>query len=285
MIYTGCIYAHVLHVPESKQNGWMYIGQASDVNKRWTKKENAYKDCTFIYREMNKYGWNAFDHIIIEDNIPDSKLNEREAYWIAKYHTCQYDPDYNGGFNLTFGGDGTRGPKPSLQGKIPKNITALTEMKYKTVACLNDGIIDGIPYEKNQTWNSLIECSEYFQKPYSWVQHRIASEWIIITGPALTYANNPINYDETLIEKRVQELKDIQRQNGILRGELHKTGSRIDYNVLCVETGEIFTKVSDCLRCFNMGRATLNGHLVHPEIHKTAKGFHFKRIPKTDTNG
>ncbi len=279
----GCIYAHILRVETSKQNGWMYIGQAEDLKKRWYQKENAYRDCQFIYRELQKYGWDAFDHIILEDNIPTEKLDERETYWIKKYHTYQHDPEYTGGFNLTPGGDGVRGPHMSMRGVVPKNIPMLTEMKHKEIKCLNSGEFNGAIYSKSQSWPSIKECGAYFEKDPRWVQHRLYGEWQIISGPIFAFANIDTEITEFDIERRKQEIKNKQRENGRALGDSHKTGPRIDYAILCEETGQVFNLVSDCLKAFNMARATLNGHLVHPEKHPTAKGLHFKRIPKTNT--
>lgn len=276
----GCIYAHILRVETSKQNGWMYIGQTDDIKTRWSQKENNYRGCTFLYREMKKYGWDAFEHIILEDNIPEELLDGREIYWINKYHTCQYDPEYKGGFNLSFGGGGVRGPKPALQGKKPKNFDGLAEYSKKKIKCLNSGVWNGIEFYKNQTWDSIVESGLYFGKDQRCIQHRLYGEWNILSGPLFDYAENE-TIEEIDFNERKQKLKQKQKENGKLRGSKHKTGSRIDYNVLCVETGEIFYKVADCLRAFNMGRSTLNAHIAHPEIHPTAKGYHFKRIPKT----
>ena len=228
---------------------------------------------------MMKYGWNAFEHIILEDNIPNEKLDEHEMYWIKHYHTCQYDPEYKGGFNLSFGGGGVRGPKPSMQGKKPKNFEDCIDATRKKIKCINSGVWNGIEFWKDQLWNSIIECAKYFGKDSRWAQHRLYGEWNVMSGPIFDYAEN--ESVEIDFEKRKQELKQKQRENGKLQGSKHKSGSKIDYNILCIETGEIFYKVADCLRAFNMGRATLNGHIAHPEIHQTAKGYHFKRIPKT----
>lgn len=282
--YMGCIYAHVLRVHDSNQYGWMYIGQADNLEKRWKQKENAYRDCTFIYREMLKYGWDAFEHIILEDDVPTNKLDEREMYWIDKYHTCRYDPEYKGGFNLSFGGSGVRGPKPALKGKVPKNIPMLTEMKYKMIICLNSGTWNNITFEKGQQWKGSLECSEYFNERSSWVKHRLYGEWDIVTGPVFSFVDDFSKYDLSEIEKKQQKRKENQRLSGKQLGKVHQTGSRIDYNIYCVETKQVFYKVSDCLKEFGLARATLNGHLVHPDIHKTAKGYHFKRIPKTTAN-
>jgi len=48
----------------------------------------------------NKHGRDIFKRIILEENIPENILNEREIYYICKYNTN------NDGYNLTKGGDG-----------------------------------------------------------------------------------------------------------------------------------------------------------------------------------
>lgn len=278
----GCIYAHVLKVNTSDQFNWMYIGQAEDILKRWAQKTNAYRDCTFIYRELCKYGWDAFDHIILEDNIPTDQLNEREMYWIKKYHTCQYDPEYSGGFNLTFGGDGTRGPKPALQGKTPKNIPMLTELKYKPVKCVNSGAWNNIEYVKGQTWNSHIDCYNYFKEKRSWFSHRFYPKWDAYRGPLFAPVDCDVEPCDPIEQQKRTKAK--QREAGAWLGSMHKTGSNIDYMIYCEETGETFEKVSDCLKKFGFSRSALNYHVTHPEKRSSVKGYHFKRIPKTTAN-
>lgn len=49
---------------------------------------------------MNKYGVDNFIIEIIEDNIPNDILGEKEKFYIKKFNSF-----YNG-YNLTFGGDG-----------------------------------------------------------------------------------------------------------------------------------------------------------------------------------
>lgn len=280
----GCIYAHVLRVETSDQYGWMYIGQAENLEKRWKRKINAYRACDFIYRELKKYGWDNFDHIILEDNVPIEKLNEREMYWISKYHTYQHDPEYAGGFNLTPGGDGVRGPHMSIRGAVPKNIPMLAKMKHKKVKCINSGVWHGKEFKKDQTWNSVNECSEFFGVGRAAISHRLANEWNIVSGPVFAYENDNTTYDESKVKEIKENRKNQQKHIGALLSNCHKTGSRIDYSILCEETEEVFNIVSDCLKKFGMSRSTLNGHLIYPEKHKTAKGYHFKRIPKTSTS-
>lgn len=60
---------------------------------------------------INKYGADDFYLNILEDNIPNNMLGERESYWIAKMHTYVHDEQSNG-YNLTLGGE-----VPPRQGK------------------------------------------------------------------------------------------------------------------------------------------------------------------------
>lgn len=45
--------------------------------------------------DYNKYGMEAFEFYLIEDNIPDAEHTERESYWIFEYKS--YDEKY--GYN------------------------------------------------------------------------------------------------------------------------------------------------------------------------------------------
>ena len=53
-----------------------------------------------LSRAIRKYGKNNFEVIILEDNIPDNKIEDREIYWINFYNT------YKNGYNQTAGGLG-----------------------------------------------------------------------------------------------------------------------------------------------------------------------------------
>lgn len=109
------IYCHI-----NKINGKRYIGLSKNPKKRWGFQGNNYKNNhhKLFWKAILKYGWNNFDHLILEENIPTLEIaNEREKYWIAYYHT--YIGDTNcWGYNATIGGDGTKGHKMSEEEKI-----------------------------------------------------------------------------------------------------------------------------------------------------------------------
>lgn len=85
-------------------NEKIYIGKTvTSLEERWAKHLSAAKNGnTHLYRAMRKYGVEHFNISIIEDNISDEYLNEREIYWISYYDSMHT------GYNSTIGGDGRK---------------------------------------------------------------------------------------------------------------------------------------------------------------------------------
>lgn len=102
-------------------NRW-YIGQTiRSLQCRW---EEHLKEINFSKSHLNlalkKYGVGAFELQVIESNIPESRLDERERYYIQKYDS------YHHGFNCTLGGQGVHGYKHTEETKsrISKSVAA-----------------------------------------------------------------------------------------------------------------------------------------------------------------
>lgn len=101
----GCIYKHTNKIHE----GFSYIGQTIyKPTARWKAEGHGYEKSYVFRKAIEKYGWDNFDHEIIEDHIPIDKLDEREQYWIQYYHTYVGDPECKG-YNMTLGGNVGRG--------------------------------------------------------------------------------------------------------------------------------------------------------------------------------
>ena len=100
---TGRIY-----IAENKINGKCYIGQTvSSLRKRASRHiaDALYTNDSYAFHKaIRKYGREAFNFRIIEDNISLEQLDEREKYWIAYYHSYIYDEQCNG-YNMTQGGN------------------------------------------------------------------------------------------------------------------------------------------------------------------------------------
>ena len=78
---------YIVYLHRNKINGKCYVGQTCQKPQaRWGKQGSGYKAQQYFYRAIKKYGWNNFDHIILEENIPKEKINEREVFWAGYYH-------------------------------------------------------------------------------------------------------------------------------------------------------------------------------------------------------
>ena len=118
MSYT--IYRHTLML-DCPHKGWSYIGQThfKNVKIRWNSGKN-YKTSRRFYRAIQKYGWDSFEHTILETNIKTrAEANKLEKYYIKFYNTIE------NGYNISSGGDDhTYNAKEIYQLDENKNILA-----------------------------------------------------------------------------------------------------------------------------------------------------------------
>lgn len=91
-------------------NNKIYIGKTTRTLKiRWKDHLQDYLNTdNKFYFAMRKYGVEHFTPTVIEDNIDNSILNEREIYWIKYYNS------YQNGYNSTIGGEGDTKYNPKL---------------------------------------------------------------------------------------------------------------------------------------------------------------------------
>lgn len=122
-------------------NSKVYIGKTTrSLQTRFKEHIENTSNCnSAIYAAIQKYGQNHFSIQLIEDNISDQELNQKQRYWIAAYNS------YKNGYNLTPGGDGK-----SLSDKEIKDIRELWELGL-----------------------SCYEISNKLNLPHSTVYHRI----------------------------------------------------------------------------------------------------------------
>ena len=107
---TGCIYRIWNTV-----NGMSYIGQTTIKIERRMKYHFAGHSCPYLRNAIDKYGKEAFQHEIIEEDISSQYINDREIYWISHFNTVAPN-----GYNLTYGGGGGGVPSQETRRKISK---------------------------------------------------------------------------------------------------------------------------------------------------------------------
>jgi group I intron endonuclease len=112
----GRIYVH-----KNKINGKCYVGQTirSDLHERW-KEGKGYKTNQLFSRAIKKYGWNNFEHIVLEEIYKTQKeLNEAEIKYIELYDSVK------NGYNILSGGFYNPMSNPESREKMKKAITGL----------------------------------------------------------------------------------------------------------------------------------------------------------------
>ncbi len=83
------VYKHI------SPNGKQYIGiTKQDVEKRWANGEG-YKNCTYLYNAIKKYGWENFQHIILYTGLSREKACEIEKKLIEDLDLLNPEKGYN----------------------------------------------------------------------------------------------------------------------------------------------------------------------------------------------
>lgn len=106
---------YLIYIHYNRENGKMYIGQTKqDTYTRWGKDGHRYLEKKpsgeYVHpkfaRAIIKYGWDAFDHFIVFEN-----LTKEQADAIEKELILQTKSNTDEGYNITEGGDGSCGTK------------------------------------------------------------------------------------------------------------------------------------------------------------------------------
>ena len=134
-----------IYMHKNKINGKVYIGQTyTDLQSRFGKNGIRYKSCPLFYNAIQKYGWENFEHIILEENIDNSNIaNEKEKYYISLYNST----NNNYGYNIQNGGC------EQTKLSIPVHQYSLDGLYIKSYASISDA-----NRENNIASGKISEC-------------------------------------------------------------------------------------------------------------------------------
>lgn len=83
---------------ENSINNKVYIGQSTNIEKRFAQHKSPYEQERFsdkpLYKAFSKYGIQNFNFEVLEE-CDIEKLNEKECYWIKKYNSLCHEFGYN----------------------------------------------------------------------------------------------------------------------------------------------------------------------------------------------
>lgn len=97
-----------IYAIRNKTNGRVYIGKTKDIRARvlqhWSEKtrmvnlseqELFHGKLTLFEKDFAECGKEGFEVYCLEENVPQEKGREREAYWIAEYDATNPEYGYN----------------------------------------------------------------------------------------------------------------------------------------------------------------------------------------------
>lgn len=255
-------------------SGGKYIGKTtSNENDRWRDHVKESKDIrddnyhSILNRAIRKYGEENFTVKILEDNIPEEFLNDREIYWIDYYKTYYLDNQH--GYNMTYGGDGRRkyNYKDFLNLWYAGNtLTEISNLYRIDIGTISKYLKDsGITSEEIQKRGSNVACEKRSLKVKQfdlngnfikeWDSISSASRALKISTSSISRVCKRINgsiscsnflwvYSDDNID--IQELVNQKRKN-----------NRINQPIICLETNQLFNNQKEASEFFQVDRHTI----------------------------
>lgn len=102
-----------VHINEINNKRYVGITSKQKPEHRWNS-GRGYAYNSRFYNAIQKYGWDSFNHVILFSDFTEEQAKEMERFLIALWGTT--DDRY--GYNLTSGGEGTCGFRPSDETRL-----------------------------------------------------------------------------------------------------------------------------------------------------------------------
>lgn len=209
---------YIIYLHKNKITKKVYIGQTKDTIERRARGGSGYQGCSHFYKAIQEYGWENFEHFILEEGLTSAQADEREKYWIAVFDSTNPKK----GYNIKTGG------------KVPHHPINYTARKK--VYCKETG-----------------QCFESLTAAALWAGltatggSNIASQ---IKGDRLSAGKHPITKEplhwcfekQDLLNKEQSQIKQ-------------KPGAK---KVKNLDTGEIFDSINDAARKYNISNITIS---------------------------
>lgn len=252
-----CVYCH-----ECISNGKRYIGMTKDVSTRWGNNGSAYiranSPNSAFAKAIQKYGWDGFVHTVLESGLTREQAVEREKYYIALYKTniCRYGSDF--GYNLTDGGDGGPGCKPTEETRKKKSDNGKLNPPSKSCIALGNAAVRRavICEETGDVFMSITDASNTYGISQTHLSACCRGRRKSGGGLHWKYADDTdIN---RFYENGNQHLTEEER-NKIIQESRSAVDAALDYGrkthsnkpVLCVETGIVYSSVTIAAKSVN----------------------------------
>lgn len=267
------VYAHI-----NKTNGKQYIGITSqNPQDRWGKNGNQYtKSKHPCFRNaINKYGWDGFEHKILFSGLTEDEAKEKEIELIKNLHTCIYDENCKG-YNMTFGGEGVLGHRPSQETLSKMSISHKGDKNNfygKHHSKLQKEI-----WSRDRKGKNTGEDNPFYSKHHSKETIKKLSHY----GKSRTGSANP-NYGNHGLSGENhpmfgKHLSDETRQkiSMSLKGKRSGKNSATAKRVLCQENGKVYDTIK--LAAIELSVDASSIGKCCKGIYESIKGYHFSFV-------
>ena len=209
----------IIYKHTNKINNKSYIGQTcQNPNDRWRSGEG-YKSNPKFYHAIQKYGWDNFEHIILENNIPTRELaDQKEQYYIEFYNSIK------NGYNIHHGGTGFTSEDAQKYNRQNWENGTFEKVWCKKVICVNT----------QKVYKSLKEASE---------DTGVHKDGISNCCRHITKSAGSDGQGNRLVWEFYEEGKTYEYKK-----PLHKKSKK----VICLTTNEIFDTMQEASNKYNI---------------------------------
>ncbi|MCC8068700.1 MAG: GIY-YIG nuclease family protein [Ruminococcus sp.] len=247
---------YIIYMHKNKINDKVYIGQTCQtLAARAGSDGRRYKGQVF-YNAIQKYGWDNFEHIILEDNLTQEEANQKEQEYIKQYNST--NPTY--GYNVTIGGDSNTLTEEQKEKRRQLNYQMWADGTFKNI--INTAVYC---IELDEYFESALEAERKYQIDNSSIQKvckKQANYAGIKNGQPLHWL-----YANEITEEKIQQLKNKQE---ILKG--------VSIPVYCIELKKSFSSATEAGKILNLDASSIRKTVKGKQ--KTCGGYHWKSFPE-----
>lgn len=208
------VYMHINRINQKK-----YIGQTKQsLSRRFRTNGEGYLHCTAFYNAIQKYGWDNFDHILIQDGLTAEEANNLEKQLIEQYQTT----NQNYGYNISFGGEQFINSQQLSEYNRQRWLEGVYDNLKTAVYCV----------ELNQFYESAIAAERDTGIDNSGIQ-KVCKKQLKYAG---IYKGQPLHwiYADQVTDENINELKN---KKEILKG--------VGIPIYCPELNQLFSSASE----------------------------------------
>lgn len=265
----------VVYTHTNKTNGKQYIGITSQTpHNRWGKNGNQYtkRKHPYFYNAIKKYGWDGFEHKILFSGLTEDEAKSKEKELIKTLHTYIYDENCQG-YNMTLGGEGVLGHKPSLETTNKMSINHKGE---------KNGFY-GLHHSKSQKeiWSKCRKGKNvgkdnpfYGKKHSEETIHKLSEYAKLKTGSCNPNYNNHklAGENHPMFGKHLSE-ETRKKISESTKGKKIGKDSPTAKSVLCRENGKVYDTIKLAATELNVDASSIGK--CCKGIYESVKGYHF----------